>query len=129
MGSLGGLSGPLAGTLVDMTGGTAGGFASSLVEGFLVTGGQVSLDAAAGRSTKQIGADALVSMATGGFGDELFPTQGMDTMSQVGSPGFGSFGRALMGSSVHTYNANMILDSDLTFGFATGLYDQILFGN
>jgi len=129
IGALGGVAGPLAGSAVDALGGTAGGAFSTLLEGGITGAGQAGIDAAGGKSTQQIGGDFLLSLGTAGIGDEFFPTKGMDTVDQVGFPSLRSFGRALMGSSEHTFNANMIMQGDVATSLIGEAVDKYLFGN
>jgi hypothetical protein len=67
---------------------------------------------------------AIISVVVG-----ILATEGMDTMAQVKAgfaPGFGSFGRALLGSSDNTYNASAILLGDVSTGLLEGLGHMIL---
>lgn len=64
-----------------------------------------------------------VSAGTSGLGMLAGP-EGVNTLAQARtgfSPGFASFGRAILGSGEHTFNASMILIGDVTAGLFDGL--------
>jgi RHS repeat-associated protein len=126
MGAIGGAAGPLGGTIAGRLGATSTSLFARAASAGIVSGGQGLLDIGGGRSMTQIRNDMAVSFATAGMSSLAGP-EGMSTLAQARyfSPGYGAFGRALMGSSENTFNASSILLGDLSTGLLEGLARMI----
>ena len=127
-GAVGGAAGPLGGTIAKSFDLAAAGPVARLATIGMVSGTQGLLDAGAGKSLNSILGDMALSAGTASLGSLVGP-EGMDTMAQVKAgfaPGFGSFGRALLGTSDNTYNASAILLGDVSTGLLEGLGHMIL---
>src|SRR5438876_5916082 len=126
MGAIGGAAGPLGGTIAGRLGATSTSLFARAASAGIVSGAQGVLDIGGGKSMTQIRNDMAVSFATAGMSSLAGP-EGMNTLAQARyfSPGYGAFGRTLMGSSENTFNTSSILLGDLSTGLLEGLAHMI----
>jgi RHS repeat-associated protein len=120
MGAIGGAAVPLGGTIAGRLGAASTSFLARAASAGIVSASQGALDIGRGASMTQIRNDMAVSFATAGMSSLIGP-EGMNTLAQARyfSPGYGAFGRALLGSSENTFNASAIMLGE----FSTGLLE------